>query len=515
MGIAAALLWAPDAVAHTFKQLNVIVNQLGTATLPNARNRQNEINDIYKQCDAHGIRIRVAITKTKNNQDPEDAFGKIAPGGVVPDRASVGRLIIHAQGNEVEKGGYKVWVAKELKAEDLQGADTAGRTALGMPVSVVVQQSGIVGAAHTWAHEIGHGLGLDHDDAGVDENHLMFEALKRQNGNPAGDTLTEAQCQKMNKTVNGYKPSTEKNKDQQLEPDARSKQSKAVEPAQPESSEDTDIRFVMVGVDSDLVVLGESHLSVDFSVHGDLVDLPAPDYRVWLDLDDNASTGDASGFDAYLRLEATSPTAGTLYVYDLPANTLQSSAPLDVSPTILSSTSEVQGSQSSFGTRLHGAVSLDVLEAIAPLSPLVRFTATSDDGVETDAVGPEFVETGFSDVPTLATDVDEAGFGELVQVTGAQLDASSPYVLLFDDQEVASGVTSGSGGISAVFTVPPRPADDYVIDAITTQGTTAIAVLRHAGSSVPSLSWAGLASLLLVLGLVGVRATWGRGRLLR
>jgi hypothetical protein len=219
--------------ADKIKQLKVVVIQLDAAKIPNSAAREKAMNDILKQCEKHGYRMRVTLTKPNKGADPKDPNGgSIAPVGSVPDPNAAAELEKKAKETEIKNGGFKVWIGKGVPG----GAN--GGTWMGSPSTVVREQSdptSIDGDERTWTHEMGHGLGLPHvtdpngDVGNGDPNNLMYGYRRRSGGSASGSDLSKDQCEKLWKNMEKLNPTTDKTKEQKQEARAVGKQSTAVD----------------------------------------------------------------------------------------------------------------------------------------------------------------------------------------------------------------------------------------------------------------------------------------------
>lgn len=505
-------LWlTPATWSDEIKQLKVVVNQLDDTKTPSAADRQKAMNDILKQCEAYGVRIRVTITKINKKQDPKDPNGtSIAPGGTVADANSAAKLEKNAKDGEIKNGGFKMWIAKGGSL----GGDNGG-TWINSPSSVVSEQSdpnSVHGDGRTWTHEMAHGLGLGHnadangDTSKGDPNNLLFYARTR-GGNPTGDDLTKEQCEELLKAIKKLNPTTSKTKEQQLEAKGVSKSSSAVDPLEdppPVGASSVDISYATVNVDENMFTLGQSYLTVDLFLLGPILTFPGPDYRVWLDVDNDPATGDPPGYDAVLQLSVLGPGLGELALFALPGFLPMGVFDLEVAESSFDVTGPIDGYSTGEATTLSGQVPLSTLESIVPIASEIVFEVTAEDGPLFDSVGPDFVETFFNDLPELTLDVVEAVPSQTVTATGGNFDLASSYVLLFEDEEVKSGTTGPAGELGPMsFEVPDVPPGDYLVDAISADGAAAIYVLRVNPPNIPTLTPYGLLLLLLGLALAG------------
>lgn len=477
-GIVLGLLAPAGLLADTFKQLKVIVNQLDGASVPNTEDRQKEMNDILKQCDAFGIRVRVTISGVRTNQNPMDPASPtnaIAPGGNVAGDREVSKLTQVAKNGEVKKGGFKVWVGKSMYG----GTNINGSTYTGEPATVVREQSGYSGDARTWTHELGHGLGLDHTPG--DSNNLLYPFRMTGDGKtPAGSSLTKDQCEKLAKALDLLNPTTDKTKEQLAEPKAKTTRhvsQKIPTTGGPPPGSRTDLNSLSVSVDHQLIDPASPSVYLTVQLNTILPPNPLVTYRVWLDTDHNPTTGNPEGYDFVVEHRLIAPTQGqaTLIALDMPIMP-QVLEPYPVETVFLAVSGQTEGYEIPAGTVFTSRVPLSLLPI---MSPIIRISLTADeDAMNPDQIPAEPVEMVPLPEPMLDVVPMEVLPGQPVMVSGFQFTPMSEYRLLCDDVRVADGLTGPAGELNTVFIAPQLPADDYLVDVIDAQGQIQIAVLR-------------------------------------
>jgi|GEM_PF-1992617 len=483
-------LFAPLAFADTFYQLNVIVNQLDGATLPDLKQRQKAINEIFKQCDTHladkKAKIRITISQVKRNRNPKKDGTPIAPNGDA-SQFDPGRKGLYELGNqEVSKGGYKVWVAKQHES------NTNGSTLLGEPVSIIKQQSGIHGDAQTWAHEIGHGLGLEGDgktEASKDPNNLMYGDRLRPDGKPAGTRLTKGQCEKMLKGIKKLKPKTAKTKAQQGEQVSKSSKTTLFDevpdpvgvPGTPQ-----DLGGVTVAFFDDPLDPSGSFLSLDVElgfVQTLSVTTEAFVLKGFFDLDGDPTNG-LSGFDVAVEL-----TPSDLLLIPVDMGTGDLLLPLSRSfPSIVNPLDEILDGPTDNrriprGTRLLGEIPLSDLKGLlggrdfAPEIPAVfvlldPVTGEPADFIQGTVDGPQ--DPG----PQARLDPDEISPGDPLEVSGTGLMPLTPFEVLIDDLPVGTGTADAQGNFRVSVETDMLPPGDLLVDVIDSEGNVVLGTLK-------------------------------------
>ena len=513
----ALFCFAPEARSHSVHQVSLVLNQLSNATMPNKANRQTALNDIMKKCDAHKIYMRYTITKVKAAQDPKKNGNSIAPGGNIPTDAAANDLDKVALNGEIKNGGLKVWVANSMPGTE------NGSTLVGTPSTSIKEQNGVHGDAQTWAHELGHSLGLSHTspyNASADTNNLMYPyRLKPTPPNPAntpaGSNLSKAQCEKMLEKMKLRSPTTAKTASQKAEPKGRSKQTAVPDFSDQDASgvpgTTSDIEWGMLQYDEDLMVVGESHFSFTLSIGSQLTTFPpTSDYETLLNLDADPATGDVDGYDAALVLLPFSATDGELAVIDLASEVEVATLPLLVELVSLELTGPTTSQEIPSGTLLSGSVQTPILEGIiapTPLAPLIPFEFRSSLGSVQDVAGPDLLDIDLQPLALVSIvpfQVD--GAGDSLDLIGSNFPPSEPYVVLFDDDEVASGMTDLSGNVMEILVVPPATVSgDYVIDVITDSGVVAIEMLQVGAPAVPMFSLGSVGLLVIAIAGIGAR----------
>ncbi|MGA2853531.1 MAG: hypothetical protein ABSE90_05315 [Verrucomicrobiota bacterium] len=525
LALAQLVGFVPSVSANVLGQLKIVVNQLDDATTPATPAQlaawQDAMNKILAQCDKPDRRYRVTLVAGRPNQHPTYADGKteIAANGVVPDKRAVDALnaIGKGPGGEVEHGGVKIWVAKQV--DDCTGwsaGDAEGN--LGEPTSVIQQQNGIYGDKRTWTHELCHDLGLEHVEGTLaNVGNLMFPArvLKLADGTKieAGTTLTDKQCDDM---YAAFKKRAKfvLTKDQIEEPWPSAPGKWFTNPkilSDPTNMLSTamDISSAYLAVDHYLINPATNSFYADIYIGG----IPDPaqtnTYTICLDLDNNPSTGSYS-FDLG-NGETFVADAVVQFVIGLPANEAilftSASGQIPLSPpTVVSITQSVCGETNGWeipsGALISGSCPLNLL---GPMSNEIRVLIISGNATNAmaDRCGPEVMSTVPLPEPTLQLSALETLPGGTVYVTGSGFASNSNYRVLFDDVLIAAGVTGLNGELSSSITAPQLAPGDYLVDVIDDAGFVQIVALRILSAGVPTVSEGGLIIMGLLLLTVG------------
>jgi len=487
---------ATNALAHKFKQLAVVVNQLDSANVPDLEKRQQEINDILKKCDKYDHRIRVTIVKTNLGQNPTNTSGAITTNGSVSGDSASRALKDNALAGEVKNGGLKVWVAKEVRygtnSTPASNQVVNGVTFIGRPSCVLREQSGIDGDARSWAHEIGHALGLDHEDGST--NNLMYGGRRYNGTNAAGSDLTEDQCKKLEEAICKLNPTTTNTVDQLTNTPTTTTTHTMVDGtnAPPVKETPEDLGDVHLDFEFDPVATSNQVLKLDFTLEAPLSSPPTTQYRLWIDTDNNLASG-TNGYDVEIEHRLISTTNGFWQMFKFvgfgpPVGI--GGGTLTASTISIAGTGSTNGDQRAVGTLVSSTIPLALFNTPppTPLAPVVRVLMTADTNLPpfsaADQVGPEFVRTVAAPRPSLALDTLTANPGDPVTISGSNFAASAGVRILFEDRRLLSLVTAANGGFKTNFIVPLAAPDDYLIDAIDDTGGAQIAVLRVNGPTV-------------------------------
>ena len=136
-------------------------------------------------------------------------------------------IIFMAAFPHIKHGGFKIFLADGVRKD---GKLIDGWTNRGYHATFLQKQAGVFGDATTWAHEIGHGLGLEGDGNtpdSQDPSNVMYKSRVLANGQPApSDKFTDDQCEKIRSNFSKMAPVAEVTFDQlNVTPDDTSKHS--------------------------------------------------------------------------------------------------------------------------------------------------------------------------------------------------------------------------------------------------------------------------------------------------
>ena len=497
----ALVLGASPAQAHKFKQLSIVVNQLDSAGMPDSEQRQKEINDILKQCDDSEHRIRITIIKANTNQNPTDASGEpIAPDGKVSGNSSSWGLKENALNGEVKNGGLKVWVANEVRSgTNAAAADNKvvnGVTYRNKQSCVVRSQSGINGDARTWAHEMGHALGLPDLTDEADADNLMYGTRKKKDGKPAGTGLTEDQCKQLEEALSKLKPTETNTLDQLTNTPSMSTTHTIVDPTNQPPVKETPEDISSVHLDFNYYVkdLTNQTLNLDLAINAVFTGPTLPHYGVWIDTDNNPATG-TNGYDIEIIHYPGGGSIGswqaTKYIGAAPPTPIGAGGgQFQISTITLSGSGETNSEELAVGTMLSSTVPLGLFTnpPALQIAPIVRVLVTAETNFlpfsTADMVGPELVRTVPLPGPTLIVNPLAVAPGATVSLVGGNFSPSTDYKILFDDIPIIRATTTPTGGFGTNFTAPSVASDDYLIDAIDANGQVQVGVLRITNASV-------------------------------
>ncbi|QLH07190.1 hypothetical protein [Nitrosopumilus ureiphilus] len=198
-----------SAYGHVYLEAKLAINVMpgNGQTDEQINDMVKEINDILAQCG------NISLTPVINRPDSfPDGFNHDADNEIISD-GTTNREMVDAANPEIEHGGYKIFLAHSVIGSG--GGESNGFTDVGKEISIIREQDGINGDGRTWAHEIGHGLGLSHRDPdSSDPNNLMYPDRERPDGTPTGTSLTEDQCETIRQNFLNLSPIVELTIDQ-------------------------------------------------------------------------------------------------------------------------------------------------------------------------------------------------------------------------------------------------------------------------------------------------------------
>ena len=214
-------LSAGPALAHVYLEANLSINILPGRAVTDRQlfDLVDGVNDLYAQCGNLSFtpieidRLAAAPNFTALNQNNEIDVNN--------------SILFMAAHPHIEHGGFKIFLADGVRSG---GRLVDGWTDRGHHATYLSKQNGALGDATTWAHEIGHGLGLVGDGKTPDSlnpNNVMYKSRLLDNGQPApSDKFTDEQCETIRSNFSKMAPVAEVTVDQlHVTPDDTSKDS--------------------------------------------------------------------------------------------------------------------------------------------------------------------------------------------------------------------------------------------------------------------------------------------------
>lgn len=463
-----AIIVTPRAVlADEIEQLKLVVNIVDGSLMDknDAQAIAKAVDDILKQCDKYGIRMRVTpeirtgVTKI-DDLDP-------LPGEDVT-RAQQ-EAICKAGEKEVKDGGYKMTVV-----ESFEDANDNGGTIRNHPSSVVNEEM----TADTWAHEMGHGLGLGHES---DKNNLMYGFREDR----TGTELTEDQCKKLKANLRqrgAERRCSEEQQDQgDCEPGTESANDAVFDPAGDVTNPIVDLEATFFAFDLDPVT---PTLFTATRV-GLFPGIPvSATYEIGFDTDNDPSTGEwlglLPGFEFAAVVEATGvfPFEGTATANLIP---LPGGVPIPLEdPEFLPVFRHVDVEEAPEVPDEEIAAEVALSIPVGELGPLVdpiRVAVVAVSGLDEDVLEPDTVNTLPSVGPELLVSPRTTDVGDLFNIEGSGFAANSDLTLLLANDLLGGTTTLGDGTFSTQANTPPLPAGNYLLDAIDGEGNFGLEVI--------------------------------------
>ena len=476
--VGAIVLTAGTVLADDYEQLELVINIVKGSRLSekNAQDMAKEIDDILKQCDKYGMRMRVT-PKIKTGVTKIDGLDPVPGEDVTPEQE---KAILKAGEQEVGDKGYKMTVVEGFSDPNAAGGTITSDPPAIHPSSDVDEWAG----SDTWGHEMGHGFGLGHEG---DKNNLMHGVA----GDRTGTQLTEDQCRKLKdgfkkrgaekKCTEGQQasgtctPATESVNDAMFDPN---------DPTNPiVDLEATFFTFDLDPVDPRLLTAIRVGLFPVGSV--------SVSYQIGFDTDNNPATGGLvgpfPGFEYEALVEATGifpfeePTGiATASLIKLPEHsvvTLPHPEFLEVFHHV-----DVEELPEVPDEEINAEVALSI--PVGPLGPLpnpMRVAVVALSGPDEDVAGPDWVDTLPAVGPVLVVIPRTVYPGESLSITGSGYAPLSELTLLLGNELLGEAMTSEGGTFSTEEDTPPLSNGNYLLDAIDAEGNIGLEVVTVMG----------------------------------
>jgi hypothetical protein len=476
--VGAMVLTAGTAVADEIEQLKLVINIHDDSLMGEdyAQTVSKAVNDILKQCDKYGIRMRVT---PEIRTGVTEIAGTPVPGENVTEAQET--EINKAGEQEVKNGGYKVTVIDGFSNPQVMGSTTRRIPAVPnaiipppMPSSAVDDDQG----GDTWAHELGHGLGLEHEG---DTNNLMYH----NKADRTGTELTEDQCQKLK---NGFRRrgaekrcSEEQQQQGTCEPGTESVNDATFDPAGDVSNPIVDVEATVFTFDLDPVTPS----LITATRVGLFPDTPvSATYQIGFDTDNDPATGGMVGpfggfeFAAVVEVWDIFPFVGTATasLIELPGGL--EVIPLDLEVLQVFHHIDVEEPPEVPEEELAAEVALSIpVGSLGPLANPIRVATVAVSGLDEDVVEPDTLNTLPALGPELVVSPRTTRPGQLLSISGSGFAPLSELTLLLADEVLLETTTLGDSTFSTSADTPPLPDGHYLLDAIDAGGNVGLEVI--------------------------------------
>lgn len=454
--------------AHTFLQLPLVVDVLEGEDITDAtiRRRVEGLNRIIGQCG------NISLTLAKIQRDWPDPIHPRGGDALGEARRDERRQLANQGDRELarEAAGSKFFVVSRIP-------DGNGATLVGRRSSVINDEAG---DDRTWAHELGHQMGLRHGD---EDSQAADNLMKDPRPPASGTNLTEGQCARIIEQLIRRGPIIERTIEQEFDL-PRDSWAVVVFDDEAEPALELaylDIRSLALSFD----VSAEARtLYAEIELEAPIVDGVEVTYSLLIDRDANGATGGdfakAYGIDFVVRAEVSGR-----FPFETRAQLLTWPDGQVVAPVrarVLRRFEESTGQAP--------AVSTDALELTIPLDPLgtladpMRVGAVSASGDQGDQLRPQPVPTSPPPRPDL-TLVDRAAVpGQKVELIGHGFNPGTRAALEIDHRPIAGIEIDAHGGFETVFVTPELRPGDYFLDVVDTSGRVGLAVFRVLGRAL-------------------------------
>lgn len=475
--VGAIVLTPGTVVADEIEQLNLVINihRDSMMTENDAQAIAKAVNDILEQCDKYGIPMRVT---PEIRTDVTKINGTPVPGEDVTEAQEI--EINKAGEQEVKDGGYKMTVIDGFSPPNINGSTTYRTPAVPNAISAPMPSSVVDDdmSADTWAHELGHGLGLDHE---TDTNNLMYGVKQDR----TGTELTEDQCRKLK---DGFRKrgakkrcSEEQQQEGTCEPGTESVNDATFDPTGDVSNPIVDVEATVFTFDLDPVT---PTLFTAIRV-GLFPGTPvSATYQIGFDTDNDLATGGMVGpfpgfeFAAVVEVWDIFPFEGTATasLIELPGGL--EVIPLDPEFLLVFEHVDVQEPPEVPDEEIAAEVALSIpVASLGPLANPIRVATVASSGPDEDVVEPDTLNTLPAPGPELVVSPRTTYVGDLLSIEGSGFAHLSELTLLLADEVLGETTTLGDGTFSTEADTPPLPAGNYLLDAIDAEGNIGLEVI--------------------------------------
>jgi len=512
--VGAIVLTAGTVLADDYEQLKLVINIVQGSLMDKdtAQAISKQIDDILKQCDKYGMRMRVT-PEIRTGVTKIDGLDPVPGEDVTPEQE---KAILKAGEKEVGDKGYKVTVLEGYSDPNAAGGTITSDPPSIHPSSAVDDDA----ASSTWGHEMGHGFELGHSD---DKNNLMYKGAKDR----TGTQLTEDQCRKLKdgfKKRGAEKKCTEgQQKTGTCTPSTESVNDAMFDPTGDATNPIIDVEATFFTFDLQVPPSLLTAIRVGLFPVGPVS--VSVSYQIGFDTDNDPATGGLVGpfpgfeYEALVEAAGIFPFEGsaTASLVKLPEGVpiipLEDPEFLEVFHHI-----DVKELPEVPDEEINAEVALSI--PVGPLGALpnpmrVAVVALSgpDWDVEPDVeLGPDTIDTAPAVGPELVVIPRTVYPGESLSITGSGYAPLSELTLLLGNELLGETTTLVDGTFSTEADTPPLPQGNYLLDAIDAEGniglevvtvTTAVGGMAESpdvsGSSGPNyIAIAGVAAASLV-----------------
>jgi hypothetical protein len=472
LAVVGAVVLTPSTVlADEIEQLKLVINIHDDSLMgkSDAQDIAKAVDDILKQCDQYGIRMRVT---PEIRTGVTEVAGETIPGENVTDAQEID--INKAGEKEVKDGGYKMTVVDSFANSNTNGSTTRKNNAP-MPASTVDDDM----SSDTWVHELGHGLGLEHE---TDTDNVMHGVKK----NRTGTELTEDQCRELKDGFRERGAEKRCSEGQQTQgdctPGTESVNDAAFDPTGDTPNPIVDLEAALFTFDLDPVTP-----SLFTAVRVGLFpeDPVTVTYEIGFDTDNDHATGGPvglfPGFDYEVLVEATGtfPFVGTATASLIKLPEGVPMIPLD-DPEFVHVFEHVDVVDPPEVPEVEIAAEVALSIPVALLEPLanpMRVVVVAFSAPDEDVLEPEEVNTQPILGPELVLTPRTTHVGDPFDIEGSGFAASSALTLLLANEVLEETTTLGDGTFSTLANTPPKPAGHYLVDAIDAEGNIGLEVV--------------------------------------